>query len=147
MALFHCTVSFLSRVHKDSSWNLPSGSTCTMFQSMMWVGTWIYFLIRKHEKHYELLSFQKVLVDMPWVQFKLKYRRGHKTWAPTLNNFLNFERSSLLWISDIHGPQFEIPDVSFLNLCSFSIGLGPPLNCVVPFLPFSPFLGAFPDPS
>jgi hypothetical protein len=53
----------------------------------------IVFLVMKHEKQYELLNLQEVLIDTPWVRFELKSQRGHKTLAPTLNNLLYLESS------------------------------------------------------
>ena len=101
------------------------------------------FSIMKHEKDYELLNLHEVLVDTPWVRFELKYRRDHKTLVLTWNNILYLGRSFSLWLLDIHVPKFEIPDVFFLDLHSFYVGLGPLLSSSIPFLPLSPFLGSF----
>ena len=43
MAMFRSVTSLQSRMRRGSTWNSPSGSTYTKFQSIIWVGSWIYF--------------------------------------------------------------------------------------------------------
>ena len=40
---FQSIVSFMSRMHRGSTWNYPYGSTCTTFQSTVWVESCINF--------------------------------------------------------------------------------------------------------
>ena len=43
MALLRSVISLRSIMRRGSTWNSPSGSTYTKFQSIIWVGSWTYF--------------------------------------------------------------------------------------------------------
>jgi hypothetical protein len=90
MALFHGIVYFLSRMHRGSTWNLSYASTCTMFQSMMRVGSWIYFFNNETSKTLWNFKFLASSSSYTTGLIRVKTLNGPQNLGSNLEQFCNF---------------------------------------------------------
>jgi len=88
--LFRRVISLRSRTHRGSTWNSSSGSTCTKFQSIIWVGSWIYFF---NKETWNTLWILRLAGNESWYAtgpIRASISKGPQNLRASLAQFPNF---------------------------------------------------------
>jgi hypothetical protein len=114
-------LTFQSSMYTDSTRNSPSCSTWIIVQSITWLGSSTFYLIKTHETNYEFPWMQWMQSDLS----SLKIQMAHGISLPTLGNFPILATSFYPLLLKTHAHPLWILCMSFYLHNSFSCPVQP----------------------